>query len=132
MIIFLARCKACHRRCTRRPRSTGPVSWRKFFYITLPLISPTMFFNACWTIIGSLSVFSLAYIATNGGRISPPTFTSTTSSRRVRVLEMGYAAALAWLFFLIVLVLTLIQFRLSDRWVFYAGGDSREEVRDAQ
>ena len=45
---------------------------------------------------------------------------------------MGYAAAMAWVFFLIILVLTLVQFRFSNRWVYYAGADTHEETRDAK
>jgi multiple sugar transport system permease protein len=111
----------------------GAGAWRRFVNITLPLISPTMFFNVVLTIIGSLSVFSLAYIATGGGpNYATYFYVYHLFKNAFEFSRMGYASAMAWLFFLIILVLTLIQFRFANRWVYYAGADAREETRDAK
>jgi multiple sugar transport system permease protein len=92
-----------------------------------------MFFNVVLTIIGSLSVFSLAYIATSGGpNYATYFYVYHLFKNAFEFSRMGYAAAMAWLFFLIILVLTLVQFRFSNRWVYYAGADTREETKNAE
>jgi multiple sugar transport system permease protein len=133
MIIFLAALQSVPQEMYEAAEIDGAGPWRKFWYITLPMISPTMFFNVVLTIIGSLSVFSLAYIATGGGpNYATYFYVFHLFKNAFEFSRMGYAAAMAWVFFLIVLVLTVVQFRLSNRWVFYAGGDSREEANDAK
>ena len=133
MIIFLAALQSVPQEMYEAAEIDGAGRWRKFWHITLPLISPTMFFNVVLTIIGSLSVFSLAYIATGGGpNYATYVYVYHLFKNAFEFSQMGYAAALAWLFFIIVLVLTLFQFRLSNRWVYYAGGDTREGGNDAQ
>jgi multiple sugar transport system permease protein len=133
MIVFLAGLQGVPQEMYEAADIDGANGWDRFRHITLPLISPTMFFNTVLAIIGSLSVFSLAYIATGGG----PAYASYfyvyhLFTNAFQFSRMGYASALAWLFFLIVLVITGVQFRVSDRWVFYAGGDTRQEGDDGK
>jgi multiple sugar transport system permease protein len=133
MIIFLAALQSVPQEMYEAAEIDGAGAWRKFWHITLPLISPTMFFNIVLTIIGSLSVFSLAYIATGGGpNYATYFYVYHLFKNAFEFSRMGYAAAMAWVFFLIVLVLTAIQFKLSNRWVFYAGGESTEGANDAK
>jgi multiple sugar transport system permease protein len=133
MIIFLAALQSVPQEMYEAAEIDGAGSWRKFWHITLPLISPTMFFNVVLTIIGSLSVFSLAYIATGGGpNYATYFYVYHLFKNAFEFSRMGYAAAMAWVFFLIVLVLTAIQFKLSHRWVFYAGGEPTEGADDAK
>src|SRR5919206_1878598 len=133
MIVFLAGLQAVPQEMYEAAEIDGAGAWSKFRHITLPLISPPMFFNVVLAIIGSLSVFSLAYIATGGGpNYATYFYVYHLFKSAFEFSRMGYAAAMAWLFFLIVLVLTVVQFRLSSRWVYYAGGDAREGVDDGR
>jgi multiple sugar transport system permease protein len=80
-----------------------------------------------------LSVFSVAYIGTQGGPAYATYFyVYHLYTSAFQYSLMGYASALAWVFLLIVLALTVIQFQLSDRWVYYAGGESSERSDDGR
>jgi multiple sugar transport system permease protein len=130
MVIFLAGLQGVPGSLYEAADLDGAGAWDKFWAVTVPMISPTIFFNMIQMVIGSMSVFSLAYIATNGGPARATYFyVYHLYDRAFRNQEMGYASALAWLFFAFLLVLTLIQFRISRNWVFYGGEveDSREE-----
>jgi multiple sugar transport system permease protein len=125
MIVFLAGLQGVPQEMYEAAEIDGAGAWSKFRHITLPLISPTMFFNVVLAIIGSLSVFSLAYIATGGGPAYATYFyVYHLFKNAFEFSRMGYASAMAWLFLLIVMALTVVQFRLSKRWVYYAGGDA--------
>ena len=125
MIVFLAGLQGVPQEMYEAADMDGADPWRKFVNITLPLISPTVLFNVVLGVIAALSVFSLAYIATGGGPAYATLFyVYHLFNNAFQFSQMGYASALAWIFLVIVLVLTLLQFRLSDRWVYYAGGDA--------
>jgi multiple sugar transport system permease protein len=98
----------------------GANEWRRFWSVTLPMLSPTIFFNLVIGIIGSFQVFTTAYIATQGGPQNATLFYVLYLWRNgFDYFKMGYASALAWVLLLIVLLLTLIQFRLARRLVYY-------------
>jgi multiple sugar transport system permease protein len=98
----------------------GAGKWAQFRYITLPMISHVTFFNLVLGIIGALQVFTDAYVITNGGPNNSTLFIAVYLYRHAfQFLNFGYAAALAWVLFLIVLVLTIFVFRSSPLWVFY-------------
>jgi multiple sugar transport system permease protein len=127
MIVFLAGLQGVPQEMYEAAEIDGASSWRKFLHITLPLISPTMFFNTVLAVIAALSVFSLAYIATGGG----PSYASYfyvyhLFNNAFQFSRMGYASAMAWIFLVIVLLVTYIQFRFASRWVYYAGADREE------
>lgn len=128
MIVFLAGLQGVPQEMYEAAEIDGAGAWKRFINITLPLISPTMFFNVVLSIIGALSVFSLAYIATGGGPAYATYFyVYHLFNKAFQDSLMGYASAMAWVFLIIVLILTLIQFRLSNRWVYYAGGETAEK-----
>ena len=92
----------------------------KVFRITLPMISPVILFNLILGVIGSFSVFSIAYIATEGGPNYGTWFYMLhLYYNAFSYFQMGYASALAWIFFLLIFILSFIQIRLSKRWVYY-------------
>jgi multiple sugar transport system permease protein len=94
------------------------------------LISPTIFFNVVISIIGALSVFSVAYIGTQGGPAYATYFyVYHLYTSAFQYSLMGYASALAWIFLIVVLTLTGIQFRLQNRWVYYAADSPTDESR---
>ncbi len=126
MIVFLAGLQGVPQELYDAADIDGAGAVQKFRHITLPMISPTMFFNLVLGIIAALKVFTVAFIATQGGPAFSTWFIALHIwSQAFKYLEMGYASALAWIFTLILLLLTVAQFRLSRHWVYYEGEDSR-------
>jgi multiple sugar transport system permease protein len=126
MIIFLAGLQGVPEELYDAASIDGANWWDRFRNVTLPMISPTIFFNLVLGIIGALRVFSISFVATDGGPAYATWFYMLHLYQNAfQNFLMGYASALAWMFFLVVLVLTLIQFRLSGRWVFYAGEEQK-------
>ena len=122
MIIFLAGLQDVPKELLESAELDGAGSWAKFRYVTLPMITPTVFFNLILGIIFALRTFETAFIATNGGPARATWFVSLHIYQNAFVsFDMGYASALSWILFIILIVLTVVQFRLSGRWVFYAG-----------
>jgi multiple sugar transport system permease protein len=100
----------------------GAGLWHKFRHITLPMLSPIVFLCLVISLIRSFQVFNLAYIMTQGGPANATLFYVLYLYRTAwESLRMGYASALAWILFLIILAFTLLQWRLSRRWVYYEG-----------
>ena len=120
VIIFLAGLQGIPEHLYEAASIDGANSWKRFWHITLPLLTPTIFFNLVMGIIGSFQVFTQAYIMTNGGPLDSTLFYMLYLFRQgFSFLQMGYASAMAWILFVIILVLTLIQFRAAPRWVHY-------------
>jgi len=96
--------------------------WQRFWYVTIPMLTPVIFFNLIVGLIASFQVFTAAFIATGGGPQNATLFAVLYLYRNAfEFFRMGYGAALAWLIFVIILVLTLIQFKTAGRWVYYEG-----------
>ena len=96
--------------------------WLKFKNITVPLLSPVILFNVIISIINSFKVFTNAYVITEGGPLNATLFYVLYLYRNAFTwLKMGYASALAWIFFIIVFCLTLVQLWMSKKWVYYRG-----------
>ncbi len=94
----------------------------KFWNITLPLISPVIFFNVVMGVIGQIQTFAEPYVMTNGGPDNETLFLGLHLYQNAfHFLKMGYASAMAWVMFLIIFALTLFQFGLASRWVYYEG-----------
>jgi multiple sugar transport system permease protein len=133
VIIFLAGLKAIPTSLYEAAEIDGASSWKKIRFITLPMLSPTIFFQIITTIIGTFQVFSTAYIiaTTSGGDVALGgpgqslmfyvlyMYNRAFGKVGVGGFQMGYASALAWILFAIILVITLIQIKLSERWVYY-------------
>ena len=95
----------------------------KFWHVTVPTITPAIFFNLIIGIIDSFSVFAIAYVGTDGGPMYATWFYMLHLVRQaLSYFVMGYASALAWILFMILLVFTYLQVSWSRRWVYYAGG----------
>ncbi len=126
MMIFLAGLQGVPQELYDAADMDGAGPIQRFRHITLPMISPTMFFNLGLGVIAALKVFTVAFIATGGGPAYATWFiTLHIWSQAFKYLEMGYASALAWIFTLLLLALTVFQFRVSRHWVYYEGEDSR-------
>ncbi len=104
----------------------GANPWTKFRKITLPMISPVIFYNLVLSVIGLMQYFVVPYVITRGtgqpGQ-SAYFFNMLLYKTAFAFFDMGYAATQAWLIFLVALVLTLILFTTSRRWVYYASGE---------
>jgi multiple sugar transport system permease protein len=98
----------------------GAGSIKRLWHITIPLMSPLIFFNAIMGIINSFQTFIPAKIMTDGGPENATLFAVLNIyNEGFKFFNMGYAAALAWEFFIIVMLFTGIQFYMSKRWVYY-------------
>ena len=102
----------------------GANVWQRFRNVTIPLISPTIFFSLVTGVIGALQVFTQAYILTPGGGQHDSThfYNLYLFEQAFRSLKMGYASSLAWILFFIILCLTLAQFK-GSKWVYYEGAE---------
>jgi multiple sugar transport system permease protein len=121
MIIFLAGLQSIPREYYEAAQIDGASNWRRFVDITLPLLTPTTFFLSVIAIISSLQIFDLVYIMTRFGASNRlPTIVYYVYEEGFRNFRMGYAITVAWALLVIILVFTLLQFRLQRRWVHYA------------
>jgi multiple sugar transport system permease protein len=120
MLIYLAGLRGIPTQLYEAAQIDGAGSLRRFFAITLPLLTPTIFFNVVLNIIGSWQVFTQALIMTNGGP-SDATLTAVLHLYRTGFQNgnFGYASAQAWLLFLVVLVFVLLAVRSASSWVNY-------------
>ena len=100
----------------------GSGRWDSFWHITLPMITPVLFYNLVIGIITALQIFTQALIMTNGGPHNATLFMVLYLYRNAfQFFKMGYASVLAWILFAYILLLTLLVYRSSGFWVFYAG-----------
>ncbi len=120
MIIYLAGLQSVPTQLYEAAEIDGASSWKKFRNVTLPMISPTIFFNLIMGVIGSFQVFTSSFVMTQGGpAYSTLFYVLYLYQKGFKYLQMGYACALAWILFAIILVLTLIVLKSSARWVYY-------------
>lgn len=123
MIIFLAGLQNVPEALMEAAEIDGAGPWLRFRKITLPIMSPVIFFNLVVGIIGSFQIFTGAFIMTNGGPQNATLFMVLYIYRQgFMYFDMGYAALLSWLLFCVIMIFTIIQFRLSNRWVYYEVG----------
>jgi multiple sugar transport system permease protein len=120
MLIFLAGLQNIPRQLYEAAAVDGAGRLRQFVSVTLPMLSPVIFFNLIMSTIGSLQVFTAAFVLTGGGPSNSTLFYVYYLFNRAFVyFNMGYASAMAWLLFLIALGLTLVQMYAGKRWVHY-------------
>jgi multiple sugar transport system permease protein len=116
MVIYLASLQGIPSHLYEAAAIDGANAWQSFWRITLPMLTPTIFFNLVLSVISTFQTFTSAFVATDGGPLD-----STLFRQAFQFFNMGYASALAWILFLIILGLTLLIVRTSDRWVYYEG-----------
>lgn len=120
MIVFLAGLQGIDPILYEAAAIDGANDWAKFWRITIPMLTPVIFFNLIIGIIGSFQVFTTAFVATDGGPNNATLFYVLYIYRQGwQFAKMGYASALAWVLFVIVLLMTIAQFKLAGRWVYY-------------
>lgn len=120
MLLFLAGLQNISKVYYEAAEVDGANEWRKFLHITLPLLSPTIFFVIVVGIIGSFQVFDLVYMMTQGGPVrATNTIVYYIYTTAFQDFQMGYGCTLAWVLFVIILAVTLVQFQLQKKWVHY-------------
>ncbi|NPV09453.1 MAG: sugar ABC transporter permease [Anaerolineae bacterium] len=121
-ILYLAALQAVPQELYESASIDGAGRWSRFRHVTLPQISPTIFLTLVTGIIGGLQVFLSTMVMTDGGPYySTTTYMLVLYRTAWRDLRWGYASAMAWLLFAIIMLLTLLVFRSSAAWVYYEG-----------
>jgi len=123
MVIYLAALAGVPQSLYEAAKVDGANAWRRFRHITLPMIAPATFYNLIIGIIATLQIFEPAVtLVREGGQNQSLYFVAYYLYRSTfRFNQIGYGAAMSWVLMVIVLMLTLVQFRLSKRWVYYEG-----------
>lgn len=122
MILYLSALQSVPTALYDAAKIDGANAWRRLRNVTLPMISPVIFFNLVMGIIGTFQYFTNAYIMTAGGPVNATLFYNLhLYNNAFRYFRMGYASALAWLLFVIILLFTVLVFRSSSAWVYYEG-----------
>ncbi|NMB24224.1 MAG: sugar ABC transporter permease [Firmicutes bacterium] len=120
MIIYLAALKGVPVHLYEAASIDGATGWRKFWHITLPQLTPTLFFTSTMGLIQGFQLFTESYVMTNGGPVDSTLFiVYHLFNQAFAYFKMGYASAIAWILFVLILIVTAIQMKLSPRWVHY-------------
>ncbi|MGH2457712.1 MAG: carbohydrate ABC transporter permease [Chloroflexota bacterium] len=124
MVIFIASLQGVPQEIYDAAKVDGAGRVQRFRAVTLPMISPATYFNLVLATIGALKVFELAFLTTQGGPSYATWFYMLQLYQTAfENFDMGYASALAWIFFIVVIGLTYLQVRWSESWVYYEGGE---------
>lgn len=124
MIIYLSGLQGVGEELYEASSIDGANSFQRFFKITVPMISPTIFFNVVMAVIGSFQYFTQAFVMTEGGPLNSTLFYNLyLYTKAYKELQMGYASALAWIMFVIIMLFTLLVIRSSSFWVYYQNDD---------
>jgi multiple sugar transport system permease protein len=122
MIINLAGLQSIPTELYEAAAIDGANSWQQFRAVTIPMMSPVLFFNLIIGLIAALQTFTPAYVITDGGPNNATLFFMLYLYwNAFQWLKMGYASALAWVLFVYILILTLLVLKSSSAWVFYQG-----------
>lgn len=120
MLVFLAAIKDVPVSLHEAAIVDGASPARRFFKVTLPMLTPSLFFNLINGVIGSLQAFNSAYLITTGGPMNSTLFYGLHQYQQAfQFGSMGYASAMAWFWMLIIVLLTALVFKSSSAWVFY-------------
>lgn len=122
MLIYLAGLQGVPVHLYEAADLDGGNAWTRFRHVTLPMLTPTILFNVIMGVIGSFQTFTQAFIMTQGGPKNATLFyVLYLYQKAFQQFQMGYASAMAWILFLVIMSLTLLLLRSSRRWVYYEG-----------
>ena len=125
MILYLAGLQGIPQHLYEAASIDGAGHLRKLWHVTVPMMTPTIFLTLVLGIIGSWQVFTQALILTGGGPANATLFVLLYLYRKAfLIFQMGYASAIAWVLFVIILIFTFIQFGIARRWVYYEYDES--------
>lgn len=121
-VIYLAGLRGIPRELYEAAAIDGAGTYQSFLHVTMPMLTPTIFFNLVLSVIATFQTFTSAFVATNGGPLDSTLFFVLYLYRKAfQEFQMGYASALAWVLFVIILALTLVIVRSGRWWVYYEG-----------
>lgn len=121
-VIYLAGLKNVPRELHEAAAIDGANAWQSFRHVTIPMLTPTIFFNLVLSVISTFQTFTSAFVATDGGPLDSTLFYVLYLYRQAfQYFKMGYASAMAWVLFAIVLILTWLIVRSAGSWVYYEG-----------
>lgn len=124
MVLFLAALKQVPRELYEAGRVDGASRLRMFFNITLPMITPILFFNLIMQMVNAFQEFTAAMVITGGGPLnSTYLYGLLIYQNAFQFFKMGYASAQSWVLFIIILLFTFVTFRSSGNWVHYEDGE---------
>lgn len=122
MIVFLAALQGIPHQLYEVVEIDGGGWWKKFWHVTVPMMSPVIFLWMVLEVMFSFQVFTEAYVMTQGGPLNSTLFYNLyLYFKAFDDFEMGYASAMAWILLLITLIVTLAQFKIGRKWVYYEG-----------
>jgi multiple sugar transport system permease protein len=122
MIVYLSGLQSIAQELYEAAAIDGANAFYKFFKITLPMMTPIIFFNLVMGMMDSFKLFTQAFVMTGGGpRYASLFYVYYLYQHAFQRFHMGYASAMAWVFFLIIMAFTLLVFRSSKAWVYYEG-----------
>ena len=123
MVIFLAGLKQIPAELYEAARIDGASPWRAFLAVTLPLLSPIILFNLVMQLVGAFTEFTGVFVITAGGPVkSTYLYVMKLYDEGFQFFNMGYASALSWVLFALIVILTATIFRSSGAWVHYSDG----------
>jgi multiple sugar transport system permease protein len=129
MLLYLASLQGVPKTMYEAADIDGASTLQKFFHITIPMITPVIFFDIVTSLIGGFQIFQEAYVMTesgNGGPMNSLLFYNLHMWHNAfEMFNMGYASSMAWVLFVIVMVLTMINLKVGKKWVYYEGGDQK-------
>ena len=124
IVIFLAGLQNVPRVYHEAAEIDGANGFQRFLHVTLPCMSPIIFYNLLMSLITNLQIINPALALTNGGPGTSSTFISFLMYRYAfKDNQMGYASAISFIFFIIIALFTAVVFATSKKWVFYEGGE---------
>lgn len=128
MLLYLASLQGVSPQLYEAAKLDGASAFHRFWHITMPMISPVIFYDIVTSVIGGFQVFQEGYVMTESGSGGPMQsllfYNLHMWHKAFTVFDMGYAMSMAWILFVIVLIITLINLKFSKRWVYYEGGES--------
>jgi multiple sugar transport system permease protein len=126
MLLYLATLQNVPGQLYESAELDGANAFQRFWHITLPMITPIVFFDVVTTTIGAFQIFQEAYVMTESGTGGPANsllfYNLHMWNKAFVAFDMGYAMAMSWILFIIILILTIINLKLAPRWVHYEGG----------
>ena len=128
MLLYLASLQGVSKSLYEAADIDGANRWQQFRYITLPMITPVIFFDVVTSLIGGFQIFQEAYVMSNGGGgpVNSLLFYNYYMwNKAFKVFDMGYAMAMSWILFIIIFAITMVNLKLAPRWVHYEGEEKR-------
>ncbi|WP_308315088.1 carbohydrate ABC transporter permease [Bacillus sp. M6-12] len=129
MLLYLARLQSISTAMYEAADLDGANSIQKFFHITLPMITPIIFFDVITSTIYSFQIFQEAYVMTENGDGGPGNsllfYNLHMWKNAFEMFDMGYASSMAWFLFMFIMILTIFNLKVGKKWVYYEGGDNK-------